>query len=154
MQNSVIYQTLAMLLLKPNTGNNLLNDFGPQTLRHICLLMCEESSVATIVSMITLRWRHNGRDGVSNHQPHNCLLNRLFRRRSKKISKFRVTGLCVENSPGMPISLTTLGNVQHLSSKNLFRHYSNHTITNWHFLPVKYACLACLSTYITRYDFV
>ena len=28
--------------------------------------------------------RHNGRDGVSNHQPHNCLLNRLFRRRSKK----------------------------------------------------------------------
>ena len=32
-----------------------------------------------------LRWRHNGRDSVSNHQPHDCLLNRLFRRRSKKI---------------------------------------------------------------------
>ena len=31
----------------------------------------------------TLQWRHNGRDGVSNHQPHECLLNRLFRRRSK-----------------------------------------------------------------------
>ena len=27
---------------------------------------------------------HNGRDGVSNRQPHHCLLNRLFRRRSKK----------------------------------------------------------------------
>ena len=27
---------------------------------------------------------HNGRDSVSNHQPHDCLLNRLFRRRSKK----------------------------------------------------------------------
>ena len=26
-------------------------------------------------------WRHNGRDGVSNHQPHDCLLNCLFRRR-------------------------------------------------------------------------
>ena len=25
-----------------------------------------------------LQWRHNGRDGVSNHQPHDCLLNRLF----------------------------------------------------------------------------
>ena len=25
-----------------------------------------------------LRWRHNGHDGVSNHQPHHCLLNRLF----------------------------------------------------------------------------
>ena len=28
--------------------------------------------------------RHNERDGVSNHQPHYCLLNRLFRRRPKK----------------------------------------------------------------------
>ena len=36
---------------------------------------------------------------VSNHQPHECLLNRLFRRRSKKTSKFRVTGLCAGNSP-------------------------------------------------------
>ena len=24
-----------------------------------------------------LQWRHNGRDGVSNHQPHDCLPNRL-----------------------------------------------------------------------------
>ena len=49
---------------------------------------------------ITLQWRHNGRDSVSNHQPHECLLNRLFRRRSKKASKLRVTGLCAGNSPG------------------------------------------------------
>ena len=40
------------------------------------------------------------RDSVSNHQPHDCLLNRLFRRRSKKTSRLRVTGLCVGNSPG------------------------------------------------------
>ena len=43
----------------------------------------------------SLQWRHNGRDGVSNHQPYDCLLYRLFRRRSKKTSKLRVTGLCV-----------------------------------------------------------
>ena len=48
----------------------------------------------------TLRWRQNGRDSVSNHQPHDCLLNRVFRRRSKKTSKLRVTGLCAGNSPG------------------------------------------------------
>ena len=47
-----------------------------------------------------LRWRHNDHDGVSNHQPRGCLLNRLFRRRSKKTSKLRVTGLCAGNSPG------------------------------------------------------
>ena len=46
-----------------------------------------------------LQWRHNDRDGVWNHQPHDCLLNRLFRRRSKKTSKLRVTGLCEGNSP-------------------------------------------------------
>ena len=49
---------------------------------------------------VTLLWRINGRDSVSNHQPHDCLLNRLFRRRSKKTSKLFVTGLCAGNSPG------------------------------------------------------
>ena len=37
--------------------------------------------------------------GAMDHQPHDCLLNRLFRRRSNKTSKLRVTGLCAENSP-------------------------------------------------------
>ena len=47
-----------------------------------------------------LRWRHNDHAGVSNHQPHGCLLNRLFRLKSKITSKLRVTGLCAGNSPG------------------------------------------------------
>ena len=46
-----------------------------------------------------LQWRHNGRDGVSNHRRLGCLFNRLFRPRSKKISKLCVTGLCAGNSP-------------------------------------------------------
>ena len=41
----------------------------------------------------TLHGRHDGRDSVSNHQPHDCLHNRLFRRRSNNTSKLRVTGL-------------------------------------------------------------
>ena len=52
------------------------------------------------VCLYSLQWRHNYHDSVSNHQPHGCLLNRLFGRRSKKTSKLRVTGLCVGNSPG------------------------------------------------------
>ena len=47
-----------------------------------------------------LRWLHNDHAGVSNHQPHGCLLNRFYRRTSKKTSKLRVTGLCAGNSPG------------------------------------------------------
>ena len=54
---------------------------------------------AKIQNAGTLPWRHNERDGDSNHQPHDCLLNRLFRGRSKKTSKLRVTGLCAGNSP-------------------------------------------------------
>ena len=48
---------------------------------------------------VSLPWRHNGPDSVSNLQPQDCFLNRLFRRRSKKTSKHRVTGLCAWNSP-------------------------------------------------------
>ena len=59
----------------------------------------------------TLQWRHNENDGVSNHQPHGYLLNRLFRRRSKKTSKPRVTGLCVGNSP-RPVNSRTKGQLR------------------------------------------
>ena len=47
---------------------------------------------------IALGWHHNEGNGISNHQPHDCLLNRLLGRRSKKTSKLHVTGLCVGNS--------------------------------------------------------
>ena len=50
-------------------------------------------------NLMPLQWRHNERDSVSNHQPHDYLLNCLFRCRSKKTSKLRVTGLCERNSP-------------------------------------------------------
>ena len=53
-----------------------------------------QSCGKTCHTMASLQWRRNGRDGASNHQPHNCLLHPVFRRRSKKSSKLRVTGLC------------------------------------------------------------
>ena len=51
-----------------------------------------------VIFVFPLQWRHNGRNGVSNHQPPDSLLNRLFRHRSKKTSKLRVTCLCEGNS--------------------------------------------------------
>ena len=48
---------------------------------------------------IALQWRHNQHDGVSNHRRLDCLLNRLFGRRSKKASKLCVTDLCEGNPP-------------------------------------------------------
>ena len=60
--------------------------------------ICVYCDYAPMTAHIPLRWRHNERNGVSNHQPHDCLLGRLFRHRSKKTSKFRVTGLGEGNS--------------------------------------------------------
>ena len=40
---------------------------------------------------ILLQWRHNEYDGVSNHQPLDCLLNRLFGCRSKNTSHAQMT---------------------------------------------------------------
>ena len=45
-----------------------------------------------------LQWRHNERDGVSDHRRLNSLLGRLFRRRLKETSNLRVTGLCEGHS--------------------------------------------------------
>ena len=52
-----------------------------------------------LICSMTLQWRHNEHDGISNHLHLPCLLNCWFRCRSKKTSKFRVTGLCMGNSP-------------------------------------------------------
>ena len=48
--------------------------------------------------LTTLQWRHDERDGVSNHRRLDGFLSRLFRRRSKKTSKLRVTDLCEGNA--------------------------------------------------------
>ena len=42
----------------------------------------------------SLQWHHNESHGVSDHRSLDCLLNRLFRHKPKKLSKLHVTGLC------------------------------------------------------------
>ena len=69
--------------------------------RHIFLtLKCLKVCKNVIYVCTLLQWGLYGRDSVSNHQPHDFLLNRLFRCRSKKTSKLGVTGLCAGISPG------------------------------------------------------
>ena len=56
-------------------------------------------NVMLLANNQSLQWCHNERDGVSYHQLHDYLLDRLFRCRSRKTLKLCVTGLCVGNSP-------------------------------------------------------
>ena len=58
-----------------------------------------------------LQWHHNGLDGVSDHQPHNCLLNCSFGRRSKKTSKIRVTLAFVRGIHRSPVNSPQKGPV-------------------------------------------
>ena len=53
----------------------------------------------TGVTTAAFQWRNNERDGVSFYRRLDCLPNRLFRHRSKKTWKLRVTGLCEGYSP-------------------------------------------------------
>ena len=55
-------------------------------------------SMVCVNGTAPLQWRHKEGDGVYNHHYLECLLNRLFRRGSKKTSKLRVTVPCKWNS--------------------------------------------------------
>ena len=83
----------------------------------------------------SLQWCHNGRYGVSNHQPHDCLLNRLFRHRSKKTSKLRVTGLCARNSPvtgEFPAQMAR-------NAENVSISWRHHVLPVWSMVSLAYA---------------
>ena len=69
------------------TTSAWISNYIPQFCVDVINCLCPKLNAG-----LALQWRHNGHDSVSNHQPHACLLNRLFRRRSKKTPKLRVTG--------------------------------------------------------------
>ena len=82
------------IFIKENTFENVVCEMAPVFLGLNVLCVTH-----TWTTHRPLQWRHNGRDSVSNHKPYACLLNRLFKHRSKKTSKLSVTGLCAGNSP-------------------------------------------------------
>ena len=136
--------------------------FGPHTLRvngfedvyaHQTVF-CKWQTRACDISLL---WRQNGHDGVSNHQPHDCLLNRPCTRRSKKTSKLRVTGLCAGNSPWIsefPAQMASnaenvslcwrhhVASFRVLKSGITFRNYdgTSSSVSNAHFLIYMVKC--------------
>ena len=78
-----------------------------------------------IIHRWSLQWRHNERDGVSNHQPHDCLLNRLFNIK-ENIKAMRHWPLC-GNSP-----VTGEFPAQTASYAENVCIWWRHHVTSWH----------------------
>ena len=89
----------------------------------------------------SLQWRHNGCDGVSNDQPHGCLLNRLFKSRSQKTSTLRVTGLC----EGISLVIDELPAQRARNAENISIWWRHHVIN----LFCTRVCFALLDFYCT-----
>ena len=85
----------------------------------------------------TLQWRHNGCDGVSNHQPHDCLLNCLFRRRSKNTKAPCHWPLCGEFTGDRWIPCTMASNAENVSIS--WRHHDSKTFAFMSSLHIKVA---------------
>ena len=96
-----------------------------------------------------LQWRHYGRDGVTNYQHHDCLFNRLFKRRSNKTPKLHVTGLCAGNSP-----VTGEFPAQRASkAENISIWWRHHDTTKFHYYFSRaYALEAIEVNHLTRCD--
>ena len=75
------------------------NHWNFWVISYLVLVLMDITSWIGSKNSIALHWRHNERGDDSNHRCLACLLNRLFRRESKKTSKLCVTGLCEGNPP-------------------------------------------------------
>ena len=114
-------------------GNDLVSS-GNKPLTELVLTKIFNVIWCLSVTMGPLRGHHNGSNGVSNHQPHDCLLNHLFTHRSKTTSKLHVTGLCVGNSPGTSEFPTQMAS----NTENVYISWCHHAkvslIPWWHIM--------------------
>ena len=70
-----------------------LHDYVTDDLNH-SVRVKQYISVPAVGNHGPLEWCHNERDDIWNHRRLDYLLSRLFRRRSKRTTMLRVTGLC------------------------------------------------------------
>ena len=85
------YQTKTKRKCEPS-GHSLDILKEPFPMRNTSCVPCLNS-----IKIYALQWRHNERDGVSDHHPHDCLLNRLSKAQIKEnIKAVRHWPLCVE----------------------------------------------------------
>ena len=74
------------IYIKPWGGNRMKQQILMvyRFIGNYCYNQSQSNAVISTWYHFSLQWRHNGRNSVSNHQPHDCLLKGLFRHRSQR----------------------------------------------------------------------
>ena len=80
-------------------------------------MLVKESQVTTIHPADALQWRHYERDGVTNHQPRGCLLNRLFNTVRKQL--LSITLLSTQDGGAVHKSYRKVSDISRTKSQNL-----------------------------------
>ena len=94
----------------------------------------------------SLQWRHNERDGVSNHRHLDCLFNCVFRRRSKKTSKL----------PGKCFHLMTSSRSGSWDVKQTFKHRAiicwrkSHRLCTFYLLAIQLCLFSVAGAFFTH----
>ena len=100
-------------LLSNQRGTLFVNEESRIQIEYISTQTCARMNVLTVLNIWgyvcylaeapndpwSIQCRHYERHRVSNYRRLDCLINRMFRWRSKETSNLRVTGLCEGNSP-------------------------------------------------------
>ena len=103
---AVLWQINHQIRLTWNSSNCFVSQIPKGHLDHMTFIQNHfvHKVFARCVQVTPLLWPQGEGDGVSNHRRLDCLISRLFRRRSKKTSKLSVTGLCQGNPPETSVS--------------------------------------------------
>ena len=125
---TILYRTKSFYLLRWSTNVLAGHKSGNKgKAQNTCDLLC---LVPNGLELFPLQWRRNERDGVSNQRRLYCLLNRLFRRKSKKTSKLSVTGRC-EGKPPVTLDSPHKGSVTrkcfHFKTSSCHWHWDNYS---------------------------
>ena len=62
------------------------------TYRERTVMTLWTNTISSYARFTPLRWRHNEHEGVSNHQPHGCLLDRVFKENIKALRHWPLWG--------------------------------------------------------------
>ena len=126
LQTGTISQTTFSSLINDSTAVVSCEKFGsdPIIWSSITAKPIFHGTSISMKNLNSLQWRNNELDGVSNHRSLGCLLNRLFRRRSKKKNQSSASLALVRRPVDSPHKWPVTANV----AENVFiwwRHHVN-----------------------------